>query len=412
MLKKYDNICETIKTKPLKGIFFFILLFFFFIQNTVAQTLSKGDIVVVGVNGLATCTGYPSYNGFSTRDAIFILAINDISDGAILDITDNAWQRKQGYDNNFAKTEGALRFIRNGGRINRGTVFQLNIIDGYLYTTKNNTINNYNTALTKVNNGWKVESINNVKNVTKGFDVGSGDQVLFMSGGIWDDKTTSNPNATYSSSDANVIFGFNSKVLWKNYGDDSNHSGLPGDELNDPFDIRLHHYTSNLKFEKSTDKKIQLQYYNGPWNETSIKEWYMRFLNPSNWDAATDCTSFIKNLDKSPISILTENSEKIVCKDDNLTINVDDNSIVSYQWYRNNTNTSSGGTIITGATSFSYDPPTDVVGTQYYYCVMRYKLTWNIKTNELNSKTSEIIESLPFKVTVNPLPKIAPIEMN
>ena len=355
---------------------------------------------MVGVNGLATCSDYPSYSGFSTRDAIFILAINDIPNGSILDITDNAWQRKPGFDNNFAKTEGALRFIRNGGTINRGTIFQLNIIDGYSYTNKNNTINNYNNALIKVNNGWKVESINNVKNVTKGFDVGSGDQILFMSGGIWDDKTTSDPNATYSSSNANVIFGFNSKILWKNYGDDSNHSGLPGDELYDPFDIRLHHYTSIIDF-KDTEKKIQLQYYDGSWTATSIKEWYMRFLNPSNWEATSNCKSFVTNFDKSPIQILTENPEKVVCINENLTLNVDNNSIVTYQWYRNTTYTSEGGTLISGATNSSYNPPTSATGTYYYYCEMKYKLKWGVNGSTLKEKESEAIASLPFKVTVN-----------
>ncbi|MGV0830681.1 hypothetical protein ACTS9D_00480 [Empedobacter brevis] len=396
----------------MKGILFFILLFFFFIQNTVAQTLSKGDIVVVGVNGSATCSEYPSYNGFSPLDAIFILAVNDIPNGSILDITDNAWQRKQPNNNKFAKTEGVLRFIRNGGKIERGTIFQLNIVGGYSYTNTNNTIINYNKALTNVNNGWKVESINDLKNVTNGFDIGGGDQVLFMSGGNWDTKTSPNPDATYSGEDAEVIFGFNSKKLWRNYGDNSNHSGLPGDETDDPFDIRLHHYTSTLTFPSGTDKKIQLQYYDGSWDPVSVKEWYLRFLNPNYWKSATNCGSFVKNLDKSPISILTENPENIICRDDILTINVDNNSIVSYQWYRNTNNTSNGGTIIIGATSFSYNPPTDVVGTQYYYCVMKYKLTWENNDGNNNSKISEDIESLPFKVTVNPLPKIAPIEMN
>ncbi|MGU9937547.1 lamin tail domain-containing protein [Empedobacter brevis] len=47
MLKKHDNICETIKTKPLKGIFFFILLFFFFIQHVAAQNWSDVPFVVM-----------------------------------------------------------------------------------------------------------------------------------------------------------------------------------------------------------------------------------------------------------------------------------------------------------------------------------------------------------------------------
>ncbi len=42
----------------------------------------------------------------------------------------------------------------------------------------------------------------------------------------------------------------------------------------------------------------------------------------------------------------------------------------SYQWYRNNTNSNSGGTAISGAATASFTPPTDVVGTRYYYCAI------------------------------------------
>src|SRR5690606_34686973 len=39
----------------------------------------------------------------------------------------------------------------------------------------------------------------------------------------------------------------------------------------------------------------------------------------------------------------------------------------TYQWYRNTTNSNTGGTPIMGATSASYIPPTPSVGTDYYY---------------------------------------------
>lgn len=43
---------------------------------------------------------------------------------------------------------------------------------------------------------------------------------------------------------------------------------------------------------------------------------------------------------------------------------------VGYQWYSNTTNTNTGGTLIDGATSGTYTPPVDVVGTKYYYAVI------------------------------------------
>jgi phi13 family phage major tail protein len=44
---------------------------------------------------------------------------------------------------------------------------------------------------------------------------------------------------------------------------------------------------------------------------------------------------------------------------------------VTYQWYENTIDSASGGTLINGETSASYDIPTDLVAdTYYYYCVL------------------------------------------
>lgn len=41
-----------------------------------------------------------------------------------------------------------------------------------------------------------------------------------------------------------------------------------------------------------------------------------------------------------------------------------------YQWYRNTVNNNTSGTIISGASSSTYTPPTNSVGTVFYYCVL------------------------------------------
>jgi hypothetical protein len=46
--------------------------------------------------------------------------------------------------------------------------------------------------------------------------------------------------------------------------------------------------------------------------------------------------------------------------------------IPTYQWYSNTTASSTGGTLITGATSVSYVPPATAVGTIHYYCVVTF----------------------------------------
>jgi gliding motility-associated-like protein len=51
------------------------------------------------------------------------------------------------------------------------------------------------------------------------------------------------------------------------------------------------------------------------------------------------------------------------------------NGTFSYQWYSNSTNSNTGGTLISAATSNSYTPPTNAVGTKYYYCVVSQNST-------------------------------------
>jgi PKD repeat protein len=46
------------------------------------------------------------------------------------------------------------------------------------------------------------------------------------------------------------------------------------------------------------------------------------------------------------------------------------NGSASYQWFSNTTNSNTGGTILVGETLNTFTPPSSVVGTQYYYCVI------------------------------------------
>ena len=47
-----------------------------------------------------------------------------------------------------------------------------------------------------------------------------------------------------------------------------------------------------------------------------------------------------------------------------------DSGTLSYQWYSNSTNSTTGASPLTGETSSTFDAVTDAVGTTYYYCVI------------------------------------------
>lgn len=53
-----------------------------------------------------------------------------------------------------------------------------------------------------------------------------------------------------------------------------------------------------------------------------------------------------------------------------LAASVTNGAGVTYQWHSNSTNSTTGGALISGATSAVYTPATATVGTTYYYCVV------------------------------------------
>ena len=81
-----------------------------------------------------------------------------------------------------------------------------------------------------------------------------------------------------------------------------------------------------------------------------------------------------------------------------------DNGAISYQWYKSLTNTNGGGTVIEGETSSSFTPPTNEVGTVYYYVVAIN--TIGSSTNRVTSETMEVIvsEAAPEETTPEETP--------
>jgi hypothetical protein len=78
---------------------------------------------------------------------------------------------------------------------------------------------------------------------------------------------------------------------------------------------------------------------------------------------------------------------------------------LSYQWYSNTTDSTYGGTAISGATSASYTPSADTLGVTYYYCVVTN--TWTDGSVSATSKTARftVLETAPVAptITTNPV---------
>lgn len=66
-----------------------------------------------------------------------------------------------------------------------------------------------------------------------------------------------------------------------------------------------------------------------------------------------------------------------------------DGGTITYQWYKSQTNTNGGGTVIEGETESTFTPSTQEEGTMYYYAVAIS--TIENSTNRVTSDTKEVI---------------------
>jgi uncharacterized repeat protein (TIGR02543 family) len=90
-----------------------------------------------------------------------------------------------------------------------------------------------------------------------------------------------------------------------------------------------------------------------------------------------------------------------------VTADVTDGGTLSYQWYSNTENSTSGSTAIAGAIGSSYEPLTTTAGTTYYYVVVKNTNT-GVTGAQTAVKTSDIAA-----VSVNsPVPAASPTILN
>ena len=95
-------------------------------------------------------------------------------------------------------------------------------------------------------------------------------------------------------------------------------------------------------------------------------------------------------------TIVTQPVDSEVCLDgvaNQLTIVTQNGvGVPTYQWYTNTTNSTSGGTPITGATNSTYDPPTNTVGEIFYYVTIAFQGGCDLITSDV---ASVVVNEIP-----------------
>ncbi len=85
---------------------------------------------------------------------------------------------------------------------------------------------------------------------------------------------------------------------------------------------------------------------------------------------------------------------------DALSVAFQGTGTANYQWYQNTIDDTSSGTAIAGETSATYTPPTDIVGTAYYYVVIMFSTGG---CNQITSDTAAIEVANTTQVDTQPI---------
>jgi hypothetical protein len=239
---------------------FFSAIFTVFLQG---QTLSPGDIAVLGVSANTFACGGPSGG-----DEISFVCLKDIETGTAIDITDNGWERCNA--GQWGDTEGFIRFTRTGSTIQAGTVVTYHHLSTGSFGTYE-----FNSP----DNDWSVTNLNTVNVISTSVNMNAGgDQLFFMSGGIWSNlETTVSNDATY---DGKILFGFNSKSTWQ-----ANCTNNPTQNSN------LHPDIETCFHMEPTGAK-DFAKYTGSLTPADRLTWIGRIRNQANWSFFTDCSTY------------------------------------------------------------------------------------------------------------------------
>ncbi|WP_422104150.1 PKD domain-containing protein [Winogradskyella sp.] len=114
---------------------------------------------------------------------------------------------------------------------------------------------------------------------------------------------------------------------------------------------------------------------------------------PVNFNITVDPAPFIDTQPQSEEVCLNGNTN-------DLSVSYQGSGTPSYQWFVNTVNNTTGGTAIAGANGPTFSPPSDTIGTLYYYVVITFTTG---DCNEITSDTAAITVEEIAQITAEPI---------
>ncbi|MEL0456156.1 PKD domain-containing protein [Flavobacteriaceae bacterium SZ-1-7] len=139
-------------------------------------------------------------------------------------------------------------------------------------------------------------------------------------------------------------------------------------------------------------------------NANSVSQDVVFTVTPTLNGCDGTAENFIITVDPAP-EFTSQPQSETVCLNGPLTplsVTVNGPGAPTYQWYSNTTNSTTGGTLLTGETNATFTPPNNPVGIIYYYCVVSFSA--GSGCNEITSSVAQIEIVEGIKTDTNPTP--------
>ena len=261
MLNIYSRPCRAFALL-LPSLLFPLLVF--------GQNLQPGDLAVLGVNASnVDCSGQ------NTEDLISFVCFKDIGGGAVIDLTDNGWERVN--PGLFGDSEGTLRMTFNTA-IPKGQVITISAIN----TPETYTCVSHPGGITFTN-------VNNPPGFAMNMNSG-GDQLFFMQGGTWNQGNPAANTHDASYNGGSILFGFST----------SGWTVSSPPPLGSSQESNLHPEVIPCFHMAPTTGQTDFLKYTGPMGATTQLGWISRIKNPANWTAFPTCAAYNSALPNYP----------------------------------------------------------------------------------------------------------------
>ena len=239
--------------------------------------MDAGDLAILAVN--TDIDNKPGSTGNGSGDQIAFVCFKDIKPGTKLYFTDNGYEREVA--GKWGNTEGVIAITRQNTTLTKGTIIVIETND---QTNGNITYANHFDVYTcgAIDSDWTKEYIAG----QGGFNLNNDDDVWIMQGGVWDNGTAGDHDATYTG---NVLYG------WTESGwDNGIGNGANGTKWSNLFPYSKCFTTvapagdGKVKFNDPVDPDFSIT--------TNDKlDWIALINNTANWDTYSTTSDYNTN---------------------------------------------------------------------------------------------------------------------